>query len=126
MPSPTQNTGAGGEARAETALVKLGYLIVERNWLARGGEIDRIAWDGDVLVFVEIRTRQEDDHGYPEDTVTLKKQRRVARAAAQFLMGFSPGKVPAVRFDVVAVSCGRVAVFRDAFEADVLGNMPFF
>ena len=82
MPSPTQRQGARHEHVAEEELTRRGYLITERNVRTRRGEIDRIAEDGDVLVFVEIRSRSSLLHGRPSESVGAKKQRSVVRAAA--------------------------------------------
>ena len=77
--------------------------IVERNFRARGGEIDVVAREGDVLAFVEVRFREDEEFGAPEETVGLAKRRRIAAAARAYL-----GRIPVsswreARFDVVAV-----------------------
>ena len=123
MPSPTQRYGYAQEERAERHLVGLGYVIVERNWSGGGAEVDRIAWDGDVLCFVEVRARRRSDFGRPEQTVGKAKQRHLVRAAMAYLCRFPSNKPPMVRFDVVSVSDPRgeeeatVVVFENAFDA---------
>jgi putative endonuclease len=120
MPSPTQVRGTFHEAHAEAELVRLGYRIIDRNWRGGGGEIDRIALDGDILAFVEIRSRSSAAFGSPLETVRFGKQQRVIRAAVAYLAALPPGKVPMARFDVVSlteVEGGGVAVevVRNAF-----------
>ncbi|MDE3078320.1 MAG: YraN family protein, partial [Chloroflexota bacterium] len=63
--------GNSGEDRAAAFLKKRGYRIVERNWRHALGEIDLVAADRDVLVFVEVRTRASGLQATPEDSVTL-------------------------------------------------------
>ena len=114
MPSPSQTLGAAQERRAERALVRLGYVVAERNWRGAGGEVDRICWDQEVLVFVEIRARTRRCHGDPAETVRARKQRLLIRTAAAYLQSF-PGALPPVRFDVVAVVGEDIEIFEDAF-----------
>lgn len=120
VPSPTQSFGATQEALAERALSDAGYVIVDRNWRGGGGEIDRVAWDGDTLCFVEVRARSRVDFGRPAETVDRRKQRKVIRAARAYLMGFVVW--PMVRFDVVSVVVAEdgereVELVQNAFDA---------
>lgn len=122
MPSPSQTWGYAQEARAERRLTSAGYRIVERNWRGGGAEVDRIAWDEDVLCFVEVRARRRTDCGRPEETVGRSKQRHLVRAAMAYLMGFPPGAQPMVRFDVVSVverehEDAEVTLIKNAFDA---------
>lgn len=94
--------GSRGEAAAEAHLTRLGYRILERRFRSRLGEIDLIAEHGDVVVFVEVKTRRTSGFGSPEESVTPAKQRKIARMAAFFLAsrGWAGRDC---RFDVVAV-----------------------
>ena len=76
--------------------------IVERNFRARGGEIDVIARDRNVLAFVEVRFREEDGHGLPEESVGPAKRRRIAAAARAYLATIPPGSWKEARVDVAA------------------------
>jgi putative endonuclease len=120
-PQSTRQAGAGAEEAACAFLEAKGMRIVERNFRARGGEIDVVAREGDDLVFVEVRFREDEEFGSPEETVGFGKRRRIAAAARDYL-----GRVPAsswkeARFDVVAVvGKGPAAVIRHypgAFDA---------
>jgi putative endonuclease len=98
--------GAAGELAAEELLLAKGYRIVARNHRCRRGEVDLIAERGELLVFVEVRTRATAAFGGPEETVSWAKQRRVVMAARDFLAR-RRGPERGARFDVIAVVDGR-------------------
>jgi putative endonuclease len=108
----------GVEAEEESCrlLRGLGYRIVSRNWRIRSGEIDIVARDGDVLVFVEVKARSGDGFGGPEAAVGPAKRRRMIAAAKAFVSR-TGCDLPA-RFDVVVWEGGRARVHRDAFRID--------
>jgi len=113
--------GAAGESAAARHLEKCGYRIVEANVRSRFGEIDLVAVDAGVIVFVEVKGNRGGRYGAPEDMVTPAKQRRLTRLAAWYLQRRGWLGRPA-RFDVVAVDwdiSGAKCVrhFRDAFPA---------
>ena len=113
--------GAAGESAAARHLEKCGYRIVEANIRCRLGEIDLVAIDAGVIVFVEVKGNRGGRYGAPEDMVTPAKQRRLTRLAAWYLQRRGWLGRPA-RFDVVAVDwdiSGAKCVrhFRDAFPA---------
>ncbi len=95
--------GKAGEDHAERFLRRLGYRIVTRNYRSATGEIDLVALDAHVIVFVEVKTRVGRVHADPQDAVTPHKQRHIARTAQCFLQQTgSQGR--ACRFDVVAIT----------------------
>lgn len=110
------DTGRWGEEVACALLQARGYRIIARNWSSRMGEIDIIARDGDVLVFVEVKTRSNVSYGGAAAAVGRHKQRRVICAAGQFLAA-TQCDLPA-RFDVVTVSPDGACLLRDAFRGD--------
>jgi len=118
-PSPTQNTGHRSETRAALWLEQQGLRVLERNLLCRAGEIDLVALDGEVLVFVEVRHRRSASHGGAAASVNRGKQRRLLRAAGYFLPRLArrhlAGHLPACRFDVVCLEAGRIQWIRHAF-----------
>ena len=69
--------GRIGEEAAADFLKQHGYVIIERNFSNYLGEIDIIATDGDVLCFVEVKTRNSDRLGSPFEAVPLAKQRKI-------------------------------------------------
>lgn len=119
-PSPDDRTttverGASAEQRAAAALVADGYQLVEANYRCKVGELDLVARDGDVLVFVEVRSRADDDHGSAAAMVTPRKQRQVTRVAAAYLALRRPD-YERCRFDVVAITGADVEIIRDAWR----------
>ena len=65
--------GSAAERRAESALIARGYRVVERNYRARVGELDLVAYDGDVLVFVEVRSRADGRFGGTDLRIDLDR-----------------------------------------------------
>jgi putative endonuclease len=111
----TIEIGSDAESDASAALRRAGYCIVERNYRCKAGELDIVARDGDVLVFVEVRSRADDEHGHAAEMVSRAKQRQVARIAAAYLALERPN-YDRVRFDVVAITGSRVDVIKDAWR----------
>lgn len=95
--------------------------ILARNHSVRRGEVDLVCREGEVLCFVEVRSRSSDAQGGPEETVDRRKARRVVLAATDWALR-NGGVEREIRFDVVAVTFGdgtpRVAHFPGAFDAD--------
>ena len=94
--------GQAGEDVAVQLLKKLGFRILERNWRCRGGEVDVICLDRDVVVFVEVRTRGAQCRSTPAQSVNRAKINKLARAASLFLSQRDWWE-RSCRFDVVAV-----------------------
>lgn len=94
--------GIEGEAIAARYLVSRGYRIVERNYRYHRNEIDIIAFDGEALCFIEVKTRASVSRGHPAESVTPRKQKEIARAAAGYLATLDDPWI-SCRFDVVAV-----------------------
>jgi putative endonuclease len=112
----TIEAGASGERRAEAALRALGYEIVHRNWTCDVGELDLVARDRDgVLVFVEVRSRADAEHGHAAEMVTPRKRAKVARVAQVYLLLERP-VFDDCRFDVVAITGDDVDVIADAWR----------
>ncbi len=117
---PRGPRGRAAEEAACRTLRRLGYEILARNVRLAGVEIDVIALEGSVTVFVEVRSRSSRRQGSPLETVGFRKQARIARAASAYLARRS-GAAARLRFDVVGVDWneGRplCTVVRDAFES---------
>lgn len=94
-------TGIKGEQIAENFLIKKGYTILQRNWCFEKKEIDLIALKDDLLVFVEVKTRNRYDFGYPEEAVGPRKQGYL-KIAAEAFMDNNKEYVKA-RFDVISI-----------------------
>lgn len=74
--------GAMGEEAAALFLETLGYRILDRNWRCRSGEIDLIARQEHILVFIEVRSRSSSKYGTPAESVTPRKITQVRQTAA--------------------------------------------
>lgn len=112
MASPTQQIGYDAETQALKYLQNQGYRLVARNWHCRYGELDLIMWDGEELVFVEVRSRKDHEFGYPEETLTRAKRMRLLRSSKEYR---HEKKIYGVywRFDLIAVTGALVDHFRD-------------
>jgi len=113
-------TGRRGEDLAHRHLRSRGCTVVARNFRTHegAGEIDLIAWEGERLVFVEVKTRTTGEFGEPERAVDADKRARILRAAAQYARRANV-EWSAVRFDIVSVVLGRsvtIEWIRDAFR----------
>ncbi len=116
-----QRTGQAGEEIAYFHLRQMGYTFVARNYRSRNksGEIDLIAWDGDTLCFVEVKTRPSHAVKPAEAAVDRDKRKALARVAREYLRRVE-GR-PNIRFDIVSVYCEdekrpEITVFKDAFQ----------
>ena len=111
--------GRRGEDLACAALESRGYVILHRRYRTRHGEIDIVAQEAGVLVFVEVRARGSGRFGHAAESVTGQKQQRVAAMAEAYLRLERAGE-RVCRFDVVAVEADndppRVTLYRDAFR----------
>ncbi len=125
---PEKSLGRRGEDAAARYLKRRGYKIVGHRVRLPSGELDLVAFDGQTVVFVEVKTRRSDQHGHPSDAVTPAKQRRLTRLAVSFLKRHGLLDHPA-RFDVVSVTWPpgekpRIEHFKNAFEA--AGRWEFY
>ena len=101
--APHLKTGRWGEKKAENFLKKAGYQILGRRVRAgRHDELDIIARQDDTLVFVEVKTRKNEQYGRPSAAVNRDKRRKLSRAAVSFLKKRRL-RPPHIRFDIVEV-----------------------
>lgn len=114
--SVSRRLGSKFEDQAADLLLAKGFTIVTRRFKARSGELDLVALDGDLLVFIEVKQRKE---GYlPEEAIGRKKIDRLFAAAREYLA--NTGQVDRdFRFDVVAIAGGEVRHHQDAFGDSV-------
>ena len=115
-----QLLGIKGEASAVRFLKKNGCAIIETNYRTRLGEIDIVASDGDIIVFVEVKTRKKEGMISPKEAVTPSKQRTISKLAQTWLK--SKGKYGMkARFDVIAIisdrESERIEWVKNAFES---------
>ncbi|MDF1696055.1 MAG: YraN family protein [Saprospiraceae bacterium] len=110
--------GKKGEEIAVNFLKNKGYSILEVNWRYRKSEIDIIAKDQEVLVFIEVKSRSNDLYGRPESFVDQRKQNLIVDGATAYMEKINHDWE--VRFDIVAVFFHNevyqsVDHFKDAF-----------
>ncbi|MCX5741399.1 MAG: YraN family protein [Proteobacteria bacterium] len=111
----TSDRGSRNEQRAEQALVAKGLTIVARNYRCDLGELDLIVRDGSTIVFVEVRSRADDQHGHAAEMVGTRKQRQVSRVASFYLEAERP-TYQRTRFDVVAITGAVLEHVEDAWR----------
>jgi putative endonuclease len=96
------STGSRGEDQATAYLREQGYAIIRRNFRIGKAEIDIIARKGDLLVFVEVKTRTNDAFGYPEEFVNRRKQGMILNAADAYIQHTNWKED--IRFDIIAIT----------------------
>ncbi|MGH9576228.1 MAG: YraN family protein, partial [Terriglobales bacterium] len=122
-PASTESaaTGRRGEEEAYFYLRQQGYVMVARNFRSprRRGEVDLIGWDGDVLCFIEVKTRSSQEVMPAEAAVDREKQHDLAAVAREYLRRVA-GQPP-FRFDIVSVyvegaeAAPAITLFKNAF-----------
>lgn len=121
FPDPSHALGIRGERVAREYLRRHDFRIVEQGYRFGRGEIDIIAYERDVLVFVEVKTGDSSACSLPEESVTPEKQRQIRRIAEAYLFQRRLEDIKC-RFDVLAIrfereSKGyRIRHYRDAFD----------
>lgn len=110
----TKNIGNKGESLAEQYLLDKGYKILDRNVYMRKAELDIIAKDGDTLVFVEVKTRNNFSFGNPLESMTKDKIDNIIYAAKMYIASKNLYGINA-RFDFIAVSGTEIEHIKDAF-----------
>lgn len=110
-----RETGSCYENIAAAFLEDQGYVILERNYRDRIGEIDLIAKDGEDLVFVEVKYRKDCKKGYPEEAVGYRKQQHIRHTAQYYLYRRHGGRDIPCRFDVVSILGDEIRLIKDAF-----------
>ena len=96
--------GNAAEDDAAAFLVEKGMTIVARQYRNRFGEIDLVAKDGEEFVMVEVKARHDSTFGYPEESVTQSKLRKIAAVAEAFMSDYPRNLW---RIDVVAIEYGE-------------------
>ena len=119
----SQRIGQVGENLATRHLKREGMKILYRTFRAtHGGEVDIIARDGNILAFVEVKTRTSEDYGRPVDAVNMDKRYLIARGAFEWMRKLgSDGEKINYRFDVVEVLLEKgkkenINLIKGAFE----------
>lgn len=106
--------GSYGENLAARWYEQHGYVVVDRNWRCREGEIDLVLLRGRVLVFCEVKTRSSDAYGSPASAVTSTKQARLRKLGLRWIDAHDV-RPSGLRFDVACVIGRNVNVIESAF-----------
>ncbi|MGI9138172.1 MAG: YraN family protein [Sediminibacterium sp.] len=96
-----KDTGFLGENIAVDYLTQNGFEILQRNWRYKHLEIDIIASKQGILHIIEVKTRSNIQHGYPEQAITSKKMQFLKNAAAHYQYEYAQWKY--LQFDVAAI-----------------------
>ncbi len=96
-------------------LERKGLTIISRNFRCKNGEIDIIAKDWDVYVFIEVKYRNTDIKGHPSEAVDLKKQKKISKVALFYLTYVVKSTNVPCRFDVVSILGDRIEHIKNAF-----------
>lgn len=121
MHSFNKDIGSLGEDIAESYLRQIGYIVLDRNFRCRVGEIDIIGKDGDYICFIEVKTRYGKIYGNPCESVTYSKRRRIYRTAEAYIMRKKLFKFN-FRFDVIEIILNNynntpsIKLIKDAFQ----------
>ncbi len=110
--------GRLGEKKAEKFLKRKKYKIIERNYKTRFAECDLIALYGNLLVFIEVKTRSSVSYGNPADSVDFNKQKKYVKLAEYYLACNREYKDCSVRFDVVEILNDDINHIEGGFYAD--------
>lgn len=104
--SKSQKRGAKGERRAALYLRLHGYRIIERNWLFHRKEIDIIAKKGELLVFVEVKSRANMNGVAPQLSVTSEKRRNLITASKAYIAKHNIQRM-VFRYDIIEVDLSK-------------------
>lgn len=110
----TKVIGAQGELIAVKYLKDKKYKILQQNYTTKIGEIDIIAQDKDIIVFVEVKARNTNRFGYPREAISYAKQKKVRTVATQFML---TNKLmnSKVRFDCIEILGEKITHIENCF-----------
>lgn len=108
-----KETGNKGEEMAVLFLKKIGFQIIALNWRYKKLDVDIIAYDKDILVFVEVKVRSSGGFASPNELINKEKQNRLFRAAQAYLR--QSGHQGQLRFDVITFINNKLEYIKDAF-----------
>ena len=99
----TKITGFEGEKRAASYLISKGFLVIERNWRTKSGEIDIIAYKNDTLVFVEVKTLPNGTMDMIQRELNSQKRQRIIKTSKRFLLNHRQYSNSYIRYDVIVI-----------------------
>lgn len=110
-----REVGTQYEAKACAYLQQQGFMVLERNFRCRQGEIDIIGEQEGYVVFVEVKYRTNTTSGNAAEAVTLAKQKRICQAADYYRYIHRIGDDRPIRYDVVAIQGEEISWYKNAF-----------
>lgn len=108
-----RKTGTAYERIAADYLQRQGMRIVELNYRISCGEVDIIAEDADMLVFIEVKYRKTASYGQPWEAVSLHKQKKICQVARQYC--YSKKRYGQIRYDIISICGEEILWFQNAF-----------
>lgn len=111
-----REVGSRYEERAAQFLIEQGYVILEKNFRCKLGEIDIIAKTEGYLCFIEVKYRSSSEYGFPSEAIDDRKRRRIVRTALTYMNFHKLPTETACRFDIVLVLDREFSLIKNAFE----------
>ena len=110
------HAGQAAEDQVSQLYDRSGRTVIARRWRGSIGEIDLIARDGDVVVFIEVK--KSATHAQAAEHLTWRQQQRIMATASEFVGGEPKGQLTDMRFDVALVDAmGRIEIVENALAA---------
>lgn len=111
-----RSIGSQFEQVAANYITEQGYLLLDKNFRCKVGEIDIIAKDHNYLVFVEVKYRKNICQGQPREAVDYFKQKKICSTALYYLMKKKISVDTPIRFDVVDILGNEINLIKNAFD----------
>ena len=111
----SKELGLKGEVLAKEYLINKEYIILTTNYKNKIGEIDIIAKKDNVIVFIEVKTRESIKYGYPREAVNFYKQQKIRNVATVYLKFKGLYDKVLVRFDVIDIVGDKITHIENAF-----------
>lgn len=111
-----RSLGKEKEILAARFLMRQGIKIIEKNFFCRLGEVDLIGWDGEYLVFIEVKYRKNTDLGYPQESISKYKKRKIVLVSNYYKMIKHYGEDVSTRYDVVSILGNKICWDKNAFS----------
>ncbi len=115
-----RSLGKEKEELAAKFLMRQGMKIIEKNFSCKMGEVDLIGLDGEYLVFVEVKYRSKEICGYPQESVSKYKRRKICFVSNYYKMLKRYTENVPVRYDVVSILGNKIRWDKNAFYYDDL------
>ena len=115
MTKNNRATGSIYEEKIAAFLKQNGFMILERNYRCKQGEIDIIAKDGKYFVFIEVKSRASGSAGFSLEAIDHRKVMRIRNAEAYYLFSHQFPEATPCRFDAAGIGGEGITYIRNAF-----------